>query len=253
MKRSGLRPGRAGMSPRVWPARECGEGRRHRDQRDAALRRLEELGFARFGQAVADAGLHEPGLGHVLLRELHAEHAVVAGVVVGARHQVEAGPHQLLHERRIGPHVGAAAFVRRDTARKSWNSISRFVNAASAPRISAMSRVNAGSRVDRELARDDRVAGEREGEVGGCLARRRRLGVAGDDGPMPVRAVRVTRRIVRRDNIKPPGTTAVPTTPAHLQRRESRDSRLARAISMRLPLRLGGLGVDGQSLKAVFS
>ena len=92
-------------------ARVIGERRGDRDQRDAPLRRLKEFRFARLREALAHAGLHQPRFGDVLRRQVHAEHAVVAGVVVGPRDQVETGPDQLFGQRRLAAHVGAAALV----------------------------------------------------------------------------------------------------------------------------------------------
>ena len=67
VKRSGLRPGRAGMSPRVRPAREW-SGNVDATEMSAmrAFRRLQELRFTRFREALPYAGLHQPGRGHVL-------------------------------------------------------------------------------------------------------------------------------------------------------------------------------------------
>jgi hypothetical protein len=88
-----------------------GEGGGHRDQGHAPVGRLEEPGFARLGQLFAHAGAHQAGRLNVPPGESHPVDPVVAGMIVGHGHQVEAGPHQLFHQRRLGPHVGAAALM----------------------------------------------------------------------------------------------------------------------------------------------
>ena len=79
--------------------RKCGRGR---DERDPSLRRFEKSRLARLGEALAHARLHQARFPHILRRQTHRTHAVVASVIVRARHEVEPGPHEILHERRIG-------------------------------------------------------------------------------------------------------------------------------------------------------
>jgi len=97
----------------VAGARMRRERRRGGDQRDPRFRRFKELGFARFGQAVADAGLDETGFADVLAGHGRTGRTEITGVIVGARDEIESGPHQLLDDRRLGAHPRAAAFVRR--------------------------------------------------------------------------------------------------------------------------------------------
>ena len=89
------------------------EGRGDRDQRDPPLGRVEKPRFARLREALPDTRLHQPGRGHVLRREVHAQRTEVAGMVVGPRDHVETRPGKLFHQRRLGAHVGAAALVHR--------------------------------------------------------------------------------------------------------------------------------------------
>ena len=164
MNRSGLKPGRAGMSPRVLPARECGVNV------DAAeISATRPFGVSRnfasraSDEAVADAGFDQAGLADVAAGDLRAERAEIAGVIVRARDEVESRPHQLFQDRRIGPHPGAAAFVRGR----------RLVIVEQRLEIRER-RVGAANQIEepgelglfehREALHDDRVAGQRQRE-----------------------------------------------------------------------------------------
>ena len=85
------------------------EGRRHRDQRDAAVVRLEEAGLARLGQVLAGPRGEQAGRFRVPAGDPVPVRGVVAGVVVRHRHHVEPGPDQLVGQVRVRAHPGAAA------------------------------------------------------------------------------------------------------------------------------------------------
>ncbi len=174
-----VQPGaRLDRRARAACARMAGERGGDRDERDAAVRRVEELRLARFVQALADAGLDEPRGRDVLRRQPHALDAVVARVVVGARDHVEAGPRQLFRELRVAAHPRAAALVHRVrlvVVQQHLEVGERGVGATDEVHDGAEAR----TLVDRQGARDDRVAGERQREGAG-RRRRRRLAAQAD-------------------------------------------------------------------------
>ena len=140
-----------------------GKTGRNRDQCNPCFGGFQEFCFARLGQTTANTCLHDTGLRHVFRRELHAEHTVVAGVVIGARYHVEAGPHEIIRERRIRTHPGAAALchgIGLVIVKQHLEIGKRHVNRAQqfdhlqVPRLF----------VHRQFARNDRIAGQRHRE-----------------------------------------------------------------------------------------
>ena len=244
----GTQPGaRRHIAARGSRARVIGKGRRHGNERHAALRRFEELGFARLGQALAHASGQDARLRHVFLGEAHRRHAVVAGVVVGERPEVEAGPRQFLRQRGLGPHVGAAALVhgiRLEVVEEHLDVGEGRVGAAyerDQPREGRLA-------VDRELARDDGIAGEGERHAGG--RRLREQAVASGRRPGAEDHQPQTRRQGSGRHREPPAARAATPSTCALYCRTTRVRSPGRRRSPASACRESSAGSSGHSPSA---
>ena len=99
--------------PGLPRARHRREGRRHPDQRDPPLRRLQVPRSAGPPQVLAGPRMHQPPLVHQPVGEPHSLDAVVGGVVVGVVEEVESHVDQVPQRLRRADLVVTAVLRRR--------------------------------------------------------------------------------------------------------------------------------------------
>ena len=148
--------------------RVFGECRRHRDQRDTAIVRLEKAGLAGLGQVLPGSRGEQSRRFRMPARDPMPVGGVVTRVIVRHRHHVESGPDELVGQVRVRAHPGPAAAgsrIRLVVVEEHLQVDERGVRAPhELDHVEVLALL-----VGREPPRDDGVSRERHGEhaVGG--------------------------------------------------------------------------------------
>ena len=165
LEAEGIQAGpRGNVVARLSGDRVVGIRRGKGDHRDPAVLRLDELGFPGFREAASDPRGDDARFPDVLLGEEHRRRPVVPRVVVGQRPDVDSGPDELLHEFRLGAHVGPAARTHGIGLPVVEEDLHVGERQVGAPQ-EIDHRQELGLLVDAQFAGDDRIARQRHGEA----------------------------------------------------------------------------------------